>query len=139
MLARLENWASFVLANLLWSMFLIPVITIPAATAGLFSVMSKRVRGQQHELFQEFFGAMRRLWQKATVVALVDLLLGGLLVINLSIFPMMSATDVLGIISRSVTLFVGLMAVLVNVYLWSLMVVFERPLKQLFELSYKFA
>src|SRR5258708_35686948 len=133
MLAALEKWASFVLANLLWSIFVIPVVTIPAATAGLFSVMSKRVRGQQHELFAEFFGSMRRLWLKATIVALVDLLLGGLLVVNLSIFPMMSANDVLGIISRSVTLFVGLLAVLVNLYVWSLMVMIEQPLRQRFE------
>src|SRR5262249_31797954 len=107
------------------------------ATAGLFSVMSKRVRGQQHELFQEFFGAMRRLWLKASIVAVGDLLLGGLLVVNLSIIPMMSATDVLANISRSVTLFVGLMALLVNLYLWPLMVVSEKPIKTLFELSYK--
>src|SRR5258708_36467537 len=104
MMAALEKWASFVLANLLWSIFVIPVVTIPAATAGLFSVMSKRVRGQQHELFAEFFGSMRRLWLKATIGAVGDLLLGGLLGANLCIFPMMSANDVVGIMSRSGTL-----------------------------------
>src|SRR5260221_12626755 len=133
MLVKLEHWASFVLANLLWSIFVIPIVTIPAATAGLFSIMSKRARGQQHELFQEFFGTMRRLWLKATIVALVDLLLGALLVVNLSIFPMMSANDVLGIISRSVTLFVGLLAVLVNLCLWSLLVWFGEPLERVCE------
>src|SRR5947207_2826244 len=104
MLEQAEKWANFVLANLLWSVFALPIITLPAATAGLFTVMSQRVRGQQTELFQEFFGAMRRLWRKATIIALLNLLLAGLLFINLSIFRLMNTLDLMAFLSRSVTI-----------------------------------
>lgn len=135
---QFDKWSSFVLANLLWSVLSIPLITLPAATAGLFAVMSLRVRGKQPELFQEFFGAMRRLWRKATVVALADLLIGGLIVLNAFIFPLMDLSSPLVFLSRSVTLFVGLALLLTNLYVWSLMVLFEdMGLKQLAETSFK--
>jgi uncharacterized membrane protein YesL len=135
---QFDKWSAFVLANLLWCILSIPLVTLPAATAGLFAVMSLRVRGKQPELFQEFFGAMRRLWLKASVVALADLAVGGLIAINLFIFPMMDMANPIVFISRSVTLFVALSLLLINLYVWSLMVLFEgMTLKQLFETSFK--
>jgi uncharacterized membrane protein YesL len=133
-----DKWSAFVLANLLWCILSVPLITLPAATAGIFAVMSLRVRGKQPELFTEFFGAMRRLWLKATVVALVDLALGGLIVLNAFIFPMMDMSNPIVFVSRSVTLFVGLALVLTNLYAWSLMVLYEEmSLKQLAQTSIK--
>ncbi|HEX2907050.1 MAG TPA: YesL family protein, partial [Phototrophicaceae bacterium] len=59
---HLDKWSMFILANLLWALLSIPLITFPAATAGLFATMSRWVRGKPPELFQEFFGGMRRYW-----------------------------------------------------------------------------
>lgn len=134
---HVEAWTTFVLANILWSIVSIPLITMPAATAGLFSVLSKRARGQPVDLFHEFFGTMRRLWLKATLIMLLNLLLGGLLTLNLSIFPRMEMSDPLAFLARSVTLFGGLMLVLTNFYVWSLMVLVDLPLKQLIEAALK--
>ena len=46
---QLEKWASFMLANLLWALFSLPLVTLPAATAGLFAVMSRLVQQRQRE------------------------------------------------------------------------------------------
>lgn len=132
-----EQWANFVLANLLWSLCAIPVITIPAATAGLFAVMSGQMRGKPSSLFEEFFGTMRRLWLKATAIAVLDLLVAGLLAANLLIFRLMNTLDLMGFLARSVTLFVGLALLLTNLYVWSLMVISNMPIRQLIETSYK--
>jgi uncharacterized membrane protein YesL len=132
-----HHWSAFMLANVLWCLFTIPIVTIPAATAGLFEVMSQRARGRQADVLQIFFGAMRRLWLKATLVMLVNLCVAGVLTINIVIFPLMSSTDPLAYLSRSVTLFIGLALLLVNIYVWSLMVVIEMPLKQLLTASCK--
>lgn len=134
---QLERWSSFILANLLWCIVSIAIITIPAATAGLFSVMSLRARGKQPDLFPEFFGAMRRLWLKSSLIGVLDLLAGGLIVLNLSIFPMMDMSDPLAFLARSITYFVAFVFLLVNLYLWSLLVVLDVPLKQLIETSLK--
>src|ERR1700759_2432841 len=120
-----EKWASFVLVNLLWSLLAIPVITVPVATAGVFAVMSQRVRGKQTPFFEVFFGAMRHLWFKASVIGLLDLIVGAFLAMNILIFQRMPALDLVGLLARSVTLFAGLALLLTNLYIWPLLVMSE--------------
>src|SRR5258707_5405867 len=130
-----DRWAAFVLANMLWCLFALPVITIPAATAGLFAAMSPGTRSQPSKMFAAFFGMMRRVWLKATVIGLLDVLAAGLIVGNLSIFRVMATLDLIGFLARSVTLFVGLALLLINLYVWPLMAVADMPVRQLIETS----
>jgi uncharacterized membrane protein YesL len=131
-----EKWANFALANLLWSLFLIPVVTIPAATAGVFAMMSRQARGKSAQLYEEFFGTMRRVWAKASLIGLINLIVGGLLLLNMWVFQQMPNLDLVGFLSRSVTLFGGLALVLTNLYVWPLLVVSEMPLRKLIETAY---
>lgn len=139
LLEQLDKWGSFIVANMLWCLVAVPLVTLPAATAGLFTIMSLRVRGKQPELFREFFGAVRRLWLKSTIVVLLDVAAAGLLTLNFLIFPLMDSSDVLGMLSRSVSVFIGLGLLLVNLYLWPLMAVFDLPLRRLIDWSIKLA
>ena len=132
---HVDKWATFVLSNILWVIVCIPIVTIPAATAGLFAVMSALGRGKQPELFHDFFGAMRRLWLKATLIVLGDVVLGGLLLLNGTIFTQMDFGDPLAFLSRSATVFVAALLLLTNLYLWSLLVLVDLPLKGLIEAS----
>lgn len=134
---QLDRWGAFVLANLLWVILALPLITLPAATAGLFAVMTRRARGQQPELFRVFFGAMRRYWWKALALALADGLLFGLIVLNLSLFPFMSSTDLLAWMSGSVTLMAGVVFLLANLYVWPLLILFDLPPRQLAAMALK--
>jgi uncharacterized membrane protein YesL len=130
---RLDKAATFVIANLLWVALSIPLITLPAATAGLFTTMSPWVRGKPAEVFRDFFSGMRRNWLKASVVGLMDALIGGLVALNFAIFPLMNMAQPLTLLSQSVTLFVALTAVMVNLYLWPLMATLELPFRQLLD------
>lgn len=117
------------LVNLLWVVFSLPIITLPAATAGLFAVMSGYGRGTRREVFQTFFGAMRRHWLTSGIIVALDLAIGLLLYFNLTIFSMMDMSNPLAVLSRSVTIFAGVLLILVNLYLWPLLVLelFETP------------
>lgn len=137
LMEQIELWSSFILANLLWAIVSIPLITLPAATAGLFAVMSGRVRGKESDLFGVFFGAMRSHWRGATAIMLLNLALGGITLLNLRIFALANAPDMLMFLSRSVTLFVGLIGIFANLYAWSLLVTTDLPLRELIILSFK--
>ncbi len=134
---QLDRWGTFILANLLWVVLALPLITLPAATAGLFAVMSRRARGQQPELFRVFFGAMRQYWWRALALALADVLLFGLIAVNLRLFPLMSITDPLAWMSGSVTLAAGLVLLLANLYVWPLLILFDLPLRPLATMALK--
>lgn len=134
----LDKAGTFVLANLLWVLLSIPVITVPLTTAGLFATMSRWVQGQPVEVFRDFFGGMRRHWRKASLMVLLDVLLGGFILVNLSIFQRMNPSQPLTVLSQSVTLFAAVTAIMVNLYLWPLMVTFEElPLRRLLDTALK--
>lgn len=140
--ASVESWATFIFSNLLWALFSLPLVTLPAATAGLFDYLSGRARGAPGDLFDVFFGAMRRLWLKATLLVALDVAAGALIALNMSIFPRMdTASDPFAFIARSVTLFVALALLLVNLYAWPLLVLIEsmpisRVLRSAFTLAF---
>ncbi len=135
---QINRWSTFVLANLLWAVLSIPVITLPAATAGLFAIMSLWVRGKPPvNLFVEFWDGMRRCWRSSTLIVLLDVVVGGLVALNFSVFPIMDMHHPLAFLSRSVSLFVGLALALVNLYAWPLLVTFDLPLSRLLAVALK--
>src|SRR5258708_9177110 len=128
----LDRVSGFALANLLWVLLSLPIVTMPSAKAGLFAATSPWARGKTGELFRDFFDGMRQCWFKSTVVVVLDLAVGGLVAINLTIFRMMNLSQPLTVMSQSAMLCVALLIVMVNLYIWPLMVLFNMPLNQLF-------
>lgn len=139
--ASVESWATFIFSNLLWVLMSLLVVTLPAATAGLFAYLSGRARGVPSELLSTFFAAMRQLWRKATLLALFDLAGGALVALNMWIFTRMdTASDPLAFLSRSVTLFVALALLLANLYAWPLLVLIgTMPIGRLLRTAFSLA
>jgi uncharacterized membrane protein YesL len=132
---QIDYWASFILVNLLWVLCALPLITLPAATAGLFAVTARMSQGLAPNVFSTFFEAMHAHWKTSTGLMLINLSVAILIALNLSIFPLMSASNPMMILARSVTLFIALLLVMVNGYAWPLMVTREISLKPLLMLA----
>lgn len=63
-----ENWVQIVGVNLLFVLCCVPVLTIPAATAGLHRVMLDRIRGRWERPLASFFSEFRTaFWRRAAV------------------------------------------------------------------------
>lgn len=135
----LERIAAFMLANLLWVVFSVPIITLPAATAGLFAVFAPWVRGKHSELFATFFSAMRRFWFKSSLIVIIDVALVALVLFNLRVLDLMGTGNPMTFVVSAVTLFVGLVVLLTNLYLWPLLVMFDLRLPRLFNISVRLA
>jgi uncharacterized membrane protein YesL len=75
LMEAVEKPASFVLGNLLWLLLSVPLITIGAVTAGLFTMFTAWVRGKHAELFTSLLDGMRDHWRKATLLFLLDVAL----------------------------------------------------------------
>lgn len=127
----LQKVSSFILANLLWILFAIPIITIPAATAGLFATFGPWMRGKSASVFPDFFEGMKHYWVKAVLVTAIDVVIGGLSGLNLLIISSTEMPPFLAMLSLSVTLGIALFTIMVNIYLWPSMVLFELPFRRL--------
>ena len=134
--AFLDKAGSFILANLLWVILSIPIVTLPAVTAGLFTSTLPWVRGEPGEVFKDFFSGIRQHWKQASAIGLIDVFLAGLVILNFSIFRLMNMSQPLSLLSQSMTLFIGLMGFAANLYIWPLMVIVEKmPLRSLLDMS----
>ncbi|MBN1430030.1 MAG: DUF624 domain-containing protein [Anaerolineae bacterium] len=127
----LQKASNFIMANLLWILLSLPVITLPAATAGLFATFSPWVRGMHAAVFPDFFKGMRRHWLTSTLIAAIDLVIGGIVASDLLIMNSMDMPQLAVIISLSGILSVTLLTILVNMYIWPLMVTFDLSFRQL--------
>lgn len=57
--------------NLLWVLFSLPVVTMGASTAALYSVMIKLKNGTEGKLFRDFWEAFRANFRQATIMWLI--------------------------------------------------------------------
>lgn len=132
---RIDKITTFLVVNLLWAIFAAPIITLPAATAGLFAALIPWIRGKYSEPFKDFFGGMRRYWWKSTLIGLIDLALAGLIVLDLTILNAMEITSILTLLSRNVAFFVAALATAANVYIWPLLVTLDLSLHNLIKVA----
>jgi uncharacterized membrane protein YesL len=133
----LDKAMSFILLNMLWAIFASFILTLPAATAGLFATLTPWVRGDTSEPFRDFFGGMRQHWKQSTLIVLLDMGIGGLIVFNLSILDTMELPALPALLSRNVAFLFIVMTLLANLYLWPLLVTFDLSIRQLIKVSLK--
>jgi uncharacterized membrane protein YesL len=130
---------TFVLANLLWCVFAVLIITLPAATAGLFAVLAPLARGRDAEIFATFFGTMRRQWFKSTVIFVADVVIGVVITINFRALNLMDPPGPMFWLFRSVYIFLVIATLMANLYLWPLLVLFDLHLRHLVSVSLRLA
>ena len=126
----LDKISILVLANLLWIVVSLPLVTCPIATVGLFGVIGPLARGQMPELLPSFFSSIRQHWVSAMLLALVDLIFLAGIALYLS---------VLGGLPIELVLVIGLAAMIVNLYVFPLLTTFELPFSTTIIMSVRLA
>ncbi len=135
----LDRIATFLMANLVWGLLAVLIVPLPAATAGLFATFAPWVRSKETEFFSVFFGTMRRQWLKSTVLGVADLVVFLILYVNFRALNMMNQEDLFVWVLRSLNIFVVVTALMTNLYLWPLLVLFDLPLKRLLTVAPRLA
>lgn len=129
-----EHWSIPIIANLLWVLLSVFLVSIPLALVGLFGVIYRWMDDRNPQVMPVFIGTIRRVWHKAYAVMGLNLFAGGLIVLNMFIFRLMDA-DVLTFFARSITLFAAVLLIMVNLYVWPLLAVWDVPLKRVLKTS----
>ena len=131
----LDHWSTPVMANILWFLLTMLVITAPAAVVGLLGVMFRWATNRNPEIFSVFFRTIRRTWYKAYFAVGLDIAGGGLVLLNLLIIQAMPDNGVMVYLSRGVTLSLAILLLLINLYLWVLIAIWDAPFGRLLKLS----
>jgi uncharacterized membrane protein YesL len=124
-----------VLANLLWVALCLPVVTAPAATAGLFHLARQIARGKDVSL-RDFFVGFRSRFFPAFKVGLVDLAALLVLWVNIDFYSHMRGGAVIpGMVLAAAMVWVAAFFLLMHAHLHPLLAGGETSLRQLLRKS----
>lgn len=113
----------YVWANLLWVGLSLPVVTAPAAWAGLI-VLTHRSHTQCQVSLSDLWDGFKRHFWRAMLNGVITLLV---VLVNVSNLLSYDATDWLGLFFKALWLMALLVWLSVQLYLWSIMEELERP------------
>ena len=124
-----------VLTNLLWVVLCLPVVTAPAATAGLFHVSRELARGKDASL-RDFFVGFRLRFFPALKVGLVDLAALLVLWVNVDFYSRLrGGAAIPGMILAAAMVWVATFYLLMHAHLYPLLAGGESSLRQLLRKS----
>ncbi|MFZ5813899.1 MAG: DUF624 domain-containing protein [Bacillota bacterium] len=135
--AALEQVSSLVLGSLTLWLFLIPVVTFPAALTGLFAIMRPLVRGRSDDWLSLFWGAFRRSFGRSLLLALLNLLAGLILWVDIRFF--WALNHPLGRVTAYLLGSVVLLLLMINLYAWPLLAWYPQPIRPLLRRAFLLA
>lgn len=123
----LSKICDMVCLNILWLICSIPIITIGASTAALYTVMLKMVKNEEGYIFRGFFKAFKSNFKQSTTMWIVILLLGIVCWIDYRVAGVMPGMG--GSIMRIIFLLLGFILLSVTIYIFPLTARYENTIR----------
>lgn len=123
----LGRLCDFVLLNIMWVIFSIPLFTIGASTTALYTVMLKLVRNEEGYIVKGFLQAFKDNFKKSTVIWLILALVG--IIIGVDSWLAMGLHSVMQTVFRSVFIIFGLVWLCVVIYVFPLTARYENTIR----------
>lgn len=138
-----RKFFKLVIANLLYVLISLPVITGGLAQAGLTFVTRNYVREKHVFLPADFFDTIKKNWKQALAIGILDVVLSVLFILNFWFYGqnllLAEETSVMMIIMAAVVLMFAIITCFARYYLYLQMITFRMTVKQLIKNSFLFA
>lgn len=125
--------------NLLWLLFSLPIVTMGASTAALYSVMIKLKNGTEGKLFWDFWNAFRANFRQATIMWLIIVFAAVVFTTDIVFFVNMGGFA--GTFLAMIFLGLDVALLLMGMYVFPLQAVFDNKIattvKSAFFLSFR--
>lgn len=127
----LTKICDMVCLNILWLVCSIPLITIGASTAALYTIMLKMVKNEEGYIFRDFFKAFKSNFKQATIIWLILAVCGFICWIDYRVAGAMPGTA--GTVMRSLFILVGFLLMSVSIYAFALTARYENTIGATFK------
>lgn len=117
--------------NLLFLLFCVPVVTIPAAITAMSRVTGKMVRDENHYLWEDFWGTFKKEFVPATLGGWLLLIVIVLSVVGILFYSGGVSMSGIFMLPLVVTVAVGLVTLMASFYFFPMLALVDLPLKQL--------
>lgn len=83
----MQKIADLMIVNFLFILSAVPIITLGAALSALYGVLLNYDTNREDNIFLSYIRALKQNWKQSTVMNLLILLLSGILITNIALYP----------------------------------------------------
>lgn len=130
-----RNVWKFITINFIYSLMCIPVLTNGLANVGLTNVCRNTARDKHSFGLIDFFETIKKNFKQSLAAGIINALIYALLIFDLCFFRGLTGT--MGVIGNGVALALLVTFIMMNFYLWTLIITFNYTLKQAYSISFK--
>lgn len=137
-----RKFFKLIIANMLYALVSLPVVTRGLAQAGLTYVTRNYSREKHVFLPADFFDTIKKNWKQGLIAGILELLVGALLGYNLYFYGsglFAEETGIMNVILTAVVLVLMLITTFARYYLYLQLITFRMSMKQMIKNSLLFA
>jgi len=127
-----NNFWQLISLNLLLIISCIPIVTIGPALAGFNNVLRNHTLNRNVWLWNDFKDGFIKNFKQSFVITLINGIVAIILINNYKIYSSYS-TGFIKIAGTYITIFIGFILVLMNVYIYPLMVTYDLKIKHIYK------
>lgn len=132
-----RNFWKFVPINLVYALLSLPVLTSGLACAGLTNVTRNIARDKHSFGVSDFFDTVKKNWKQALAAGIINTVVYVVLFFDISFFYF-SAKGVMASVGTGIALCLLFIFIVMNYFIWTLIITFKFSLKQVYKNSFKF-
>lgn len=133
----LKNFWKFLTVNIVYVIMSCLLITSGWAQAGITNIARNTARDRHSFGLSDYFSTISKNWKQSLVAGLINLAVGSILAWSL-FFYLDLEPNFIALFGIGVLLFIILAFLIMNFYIWSLIITFDLPLKKILVNSFKF-
>lgn len=131
-----RNFWKFIPINLVFSIISIPLLTSGLASTGITNVTRNIARDKHSFGLSDFFETIKKNWRQALPAGIINTLVTVILIVDLWTF--FNTEGWFGTIGLGISMCITFIFLIMNFYIWTLMITFKFSLKQIYRNSFKF-
>lgn len=133
-----RNFWKFITINIVYSIISMPLITSGMASVGITNVTRNIARDKHSFGLSDFFDTIKKNWKQALGTGIINTIVYLILFFDLMFFYQNQSNGTVYLIGLGVSLSMLLIFLMMNFYIWTLMITFNFSLKQIYINSFKF-
>lgn len=133
-----RNFWKFMPINLVYSLISVPVITGGFASVGITHVARNTARDKHSFGLSDFFDTVKKNWKQALAAGIINTIVYILLIFDIFFFYNNQENGMIYTIGLGIMMSITIIFLMMNFYLWTMMITFKFNLKQLYKNSFKF-
>lgn len=131
-----RNFWKFITVNLVYIILSAPLITNGLASVGITNVTRNIARDKHSFGLSDFFETIKKNWKQALGAGIINLFVTVILAFAINFY--FNTNGIMSTIGLGISLCTAFIFLIMNFYIWTMIITFKLTLKQIYRNSFKF-